>query len=123
LNISVIFFVNHILGKLRLQLKQYAEAEQVYKELLDINPENTTYYTRLAEAERHSSPSETLHMLQRYEELFPRALAPRRLQLNYATGDEFKVLVDRYLRKGNFSFYREKKLSSHMQLSNQIRFL
>jgi len=43
-------------------------------------------------------------MLQRYEELFPRALAPRRLQLNYAIGDEFKVLVDRYLRKGNFLF-------------------
>lgn len=85
-------------------MKQYTEAEQVYKELLDINPENTTYYTRLAEAERHSLPSETLHMLQRYEELFPRALAPRRLQLNYATGDEFKVLVDRYLRKGNFIF-------------------
>lgn len=84
-------------------MKQYTEAEQVYKELLDINPENTTYYTRLAEAERHSLPSETLHMLQRYEELFPRALAPRRLQLNYAAGDEFKVLVDRYLRKGNFS--------------------
>lgn len=89
-------------GKLRLQLEQYAEAEQVYKELLDINPENTTYYTRLAEAERHTSPSETLHMLQRYEELFPRALAPRRLQLNFASGDEFKVLVDRYLRRGNF---------------------
>lgn len=104
MNISVTFLVNHLLGKLRLQLKQYAEAEQVYKELLDINPENTTYYTRLAEAERHSSSSETLHMLQRYEELFPRALAPRRLQLNYAAGDEFKVLVDRYLRKGNFSF-------------------
>lgn len=108
------FLVNHLPGKLRLQLKQYAEAEQVYKELLDINPENTTYYTRLAEAERHSSPSETLHMLQRYEELFPRALAPRRLQLNYATNDEFKVLVDRYLRKGNFSFYRET--SFYMQL-------
>lgn len=41
-------------------------------------------------------------MLQRYEELFPRALAPRRLQLNFASGDEFKVLVDRYLRRGNF---------------------
>lgn len=85
-------------------MKQYAEAEQVYKELLDINPENTTYYIRLAEAEKHASPSETLHMLQRYEELFPRALAPRRLQLNYAAGDEFKTLVDRYLRRGNFSY-------------------
>lgn len=76
----------------------------MYKELLDINPENTTYYIRLAEAEKHTVPSETLHMLQRYEDLFPRALAPRRLQLNYATGVEFKTLVDRYLRRGNFFF-------------------
>ncbi|XP_076767134.1 N-alpha-acetyltransferase 15/16 isoform X1 [Xylocopa sonorina] len=92
--------VKEMYGKLRLQLKQYAEAVQVYKELLNINPENTTYYARLAEAERHTKPEETLAMLQRYEELFPRALAPRRLQLNYAIGDEFKSLVDRYLRRG-----------------------
>nr|XP_050844346.1 N-alpha-acetyltransferase 15, NatA auxiliary subunit isoform X4 [Vespula vulgaris] len=87
-------------GKLRLQLQQYAEATQVYKELLNINPENTTYYAKLAEAERHETPEDTLIMLQRYEELFPRALAPRRLQLNYATGDQFKTLVDLYLRRG-----------------------
>ncbi|CAK9804652.1 N-alpha-acetyltransferase 15, NatA auxiliary subunit [Anthophora plagiata] len=92
--------VKETYGKLRLQLKQYAEAVQVYTELLNINPENTTYYARLAEAERHTKPEETLAMLQRYEELFPRALAPRRLQLNYAVGDEFKKLVDRYLRRG-----------------------
>ncbi|XP_003703292.1 N-alpha-acetyltransferase 15/16 isoform X2 [Megachile rotundata] len=92
--------VKETYGKLRLQLKQYAAAAQVYKELLNINPENTTYYARLAEAERHANPEETLAMLQRYEELFPRALAPRRLQLNYAVGDEFKSLVDRYLRRG-----------------------
>ncbi|OAD61407.1 N-alpha-acetyltransferase 15, NatA auxiliary subunit [Eufriesea mexicana] len=92
--------VKETYGKLRLQLQQYAEAAQVYKELLNINPENTTYYARLAEAERHAKPEETLAMLQRYEELFPRALAPRRLQLNYAMGDEFKALVDRYLRRG-----------------------
>ncbi|XP_015440387.1 PREDICTED: N-alpha-acetyltransferase 15, NatA auxiliary subunit [Dufourea novaeangliae] len=92
--------VKETYGKLRLELKQYAEAVQIYKDLLNINPENTTYYTRLAEAERHATPEETLAMLQRYEELFPRALAPRRLQLSYAAGDTFKTLVDRYLRKG-----------------------
>ena len=87
-------------GKLRLELGQYAEAAQVYKDLLNINPENTTYYARLAEAERHATPDHTLCMLLRYEELFPRALAPRRLQLNYASGEKFKELVDPYLRKG-----------------------
>ncbi|XP_046747968.1 N-alpha-acetyltransferase 15, NatA auxiliary subunit [Diprion similis] len=92
--------VKETYGKLRLELEQYSEAEQVFKELLNLNPENTTYYARLAEAERHSSPEKTLEMLQRYQDLFPRALAPRRLQLNYATGETFKALVDQYLRKG-----------------------
>lgn len=94
--------VKETYGKLRLELRQYEEAAQVYKDLLNINPENTTYYAKLAEAERHTTPEDTLKMLQRFEELYPRALAPRRLQLNYATGEQFKILVDKYLRRGNF---------------------
>lgn len=94
----VIFFL--FSGKLRLELGLYAEAAQVYKELLDINPENTTYYDRLAEAQRHTCPDETLQMLKLYEDMFPRALAPRRLQLNYAVGEQFEILVDKYLRQG-----------------------
>lgn len=92
--------VKETYGKLRLELGLYAEAAQVYKELLDINPENTTYYDRLAEAQRHTCPDETLQMLKLYEDMFPRALAPRRLQLNYAVGEQFEILVDKYLRQG-----------------------
>ncbi|XP_074100455.1 N-alpha-acetyltransferase 15/16 [Cotesia typhae] len=92
--------VKETYGKLRLELQQYEEAAQVYKDLLNINPENTTYYAKLAEAERHTTPEDTLKMLQKFEELYPRALAPRRLQLNYATGEQFKILVDKYLRRG-----------------------
>lgn len=99
---NVAFCIFIAAGKLRLELGQHGEAVQVYKDLLNINPENTTYYAKLAEAERHASPEDTLRMLQRYEQLFPRALAPRRLQLNYATGDQFKQLVDQYLRKGSY---------------------
>lgn len=120
--------ISLFIGKLRLQLKQYAEAAQVYKELLNINPENTTYYARLAEAERHTKPEETLAMLQRYEELFPRALAPRRLQLNYAVGDEFKTLVDRYLRRGTiyivryiyYNYFVQKKKKKKIKFLNLI---
>lgn len=72
---------------------------------MQINPENTNYYVKLAEAERHEKDEDTLNMLQEYEEKVPRALAPRRLQLNYATGDEFKTLVDQYLRKGKSTSY------------------
>ncbi|XP_033217109.1 N-alpha-acetyltransferase 15, NatA auxiliary subunit isoform X1 [Belonocnema kinseyi] len=92
--------VKETYGKLRLELGHFAEAAQVFKELLNINPENTIYYTRLAEAQRHTCPEETLQMLKLYEDLFPRALAPRRLQLNYASGEEFEIFVDKYLRRG-----------------------
>lgn len=83
---------------------QYAEAEQEYQDLLHINPENTSYYMRLAEAQTHIKPEETLEMLEHYEGLYSRALAPRRLQLNYASGEKFKELVDRYLRKGKILY-------------------
>ncbi|XP_058789166.1 N-alpha-acetyltransferase 15, NatA auxiliary subunit [Phymastichus coffea] len=92
--------VKETYGKLRLELEQHSEAVKVYQELLQINPENVLYYKKLSEAERHKTPEETLKMLEHYESLFPRALAPRRLQLNYASGEKFKELVDRYLRKG-----------------------
>lgn len=34
-----------------------------------------------------------------YSEKYPRAMPPRRLPLNYATGGEFRNLVDKYMRK------------------------
>ena len=70
---------------------------------MQINPENTSYYKKLSEAEQHKTPDDTLKMLEHYETVFPRALAPRRLQLNYASGKKFKKLVDRYLRRGKNS--------------------
>lgn len=100
-----------MVGKLRLAMGQYAEAVLVYKDLLNINPENTTYYGKLAEAECHETPEQTLEMLQQYEELFPRSLAPRRLQLNYASGEQFKKLIDQYLRRGNYYQLNKRILS------------
>ena len=97
-------------GKLRIELGQYVEAIQVYQNLLQINPENKLYYMKLSEAERHKKPEETLLMLEHYESVFPRALAPKRLQLNYAVGEKFKELVDKYLRRGNFLFYNSRLL-------------
>ncbi|XP_012255757.2 N-alpha-acetyltransferase 15, NatA auxiliary subunit [Athalia rosae] len=92
--------VKETYGKLRLELGQYSQAGQIFGELVSLNPENTTYYARLAETKENSSPEKTLEMLQLCQQLYPRALAPRRLQLNYATGETFKTLVDQYLRRG-----------------------
>lgn len=92
--------IKETLGKLNLELKRYKEAELYYKDLLMRNPENTTYYAKLQEAEQLTTASEKLNMFSEFQELFPRALAPRRLPLTFATGEEFRILVDKYLRQG-----------------------
>ncbi|PSN43189.1 N-alpha-acetyltransferase 15 [Blattella germanica] len=92
--------INETLGKLHLELKRYKEAELYYRDLLMRNPENTMYYAKLQEAQQLSTSNEKLRMFAEFQELFPRALAPRRLPLNFASGDEFRILVDKYLRQG-----------------------
>ncbi|XP_063227902.1 N-alpha-acetyltransferase 15, NatA auxiliary subunit [Bacillus rossius redtenbacheri] len=87
-------------GTLYLAMRMFADAERVYRELLLRNPENVLYYRKLLEAQQLTAVEQRLELFQRYQELFPRALAPRRLHLNYATGEVFRKLVDKYLRQG-----------------------
>jgi hypothetical protein len=76
-----------IAGKLNLELKRYKEAELFYRDLLMRNPENTMYYAKLQEAQQLSTASEKLSMFSEFQEVFPRALAPRRLPLTFAAGE------------------------------------
>ncbi|KAK6637267.1 N-alpha-acetyltransferase 15, NatA auxiliary subunit [Polyplax serrata] len=92
--------VQENLGKLYLQLKQNKKAAKVYEELLDRNQENIYYYSQLLEACQLKSPSEKVGLFKMYQEKFPKALAPRRLPLNFMTGEEFRLMVDKYLRQG-----------------------
>lgn len=84
LKISLVYF--WFVGKLYLDLKRYSEAEDVYHQLLLRNPENTTYYMKLQEAQQLQCTDDILHLFTTYQEYFPRAQAPRRLPLNYASG-------------------------------------
>jgi peptide alpha-N-acetyltransferase len=45
------------------------------------------YYAKLQEAQQLTTSSEKLKMFSEFQELFPRALAPRRLPLTFATGE------------------------------------
>ncbi|GLG97471.1 NMDA receptor-regulated protein 1 [Gryllus bimaculatus] len=87
-------------GKLYLELGRHKDAERIYKQLLHRNPENTGYYIKLQEALQLETSMDRLRMFDEYQALYPRALAPRRLPLNYAKGDEFRLIVDKYLRQG-----------------------
>lgn len=76
-----------MLGKLYLQLKRNKEAKRVYEELLERNPENTFYYSQLLEACQLSWCSDKVELFRHYQEKFPKALAPRRLPLNFTSGE------------------------------------
>ncbi|XP_059484452.1 N-alpha-acetyltransferase 15, NatA auxiliary subunit [Neocloeon triangulifer] len=87
-------------GHLYLETGRFKDAEAIYRKLLLRNPENTEYYKLLQDALQLTNPDDKLKLFEEYREKFPRAQAPQRLPLALASGEQFKILVDRYLRKG-----------------------
>uniref|UniRef100_A0A8C6ZJJ8 N-alpha-acetyltransferase 16, NatA auxiliary subunit n=1 Tax=Nothoprocta perdicaria TaxID=30464 RepID=A0A8C6ZJJ8_NOTPE len=105
--------VEEIRGEMLLKLGRLKEAGQVYKELIERNAENWYYYEGLEKALQPSKlqhdyflPHGTLEeRLQIYEDVskrHPRAVSPRRLPLNFVSGEKFRELMDKFLRV-NFS--------------------
>ncbi|GAB1287511.1 N-alpha-acetyltransferase 15, NatA auxiliary subunit [Apodemus speciosus] len=89
-------------GELLLQLCRLEDAADVYRGLQERNPENWAYYKGL---EKALKPANMLERLKIYEEAwtkYPRGLVPRRLPLNFLSGEKFKECLDRFLRM-NFS--------------------
>lgn len=88
------------LGELNLQLKEYKKAAVYYRELIQRNPENTNYFTKLIEAKQLKEPEDIVQFYAEYAQVYPRAMPPKRLPLNYVTGEKFKCLADSYMRRG-----------------------
>nr|XP_036854502.1 N-alpha-acetyltransferase 15, NatA auxiliary subunit isoform X3 [Manis javanica] len=89
-------------GELLLQLCRLEDAADVYRGLQERNPENWAYYKGL---EKALNPANMLERLKIYEEAwtkYPRGLVPRRLPLNFLSGEKFKECLDKFLRM-NFS--------------------
>ncbi|XP_074849390.1 N-alpha-acetyltransferase 15, NatA auxiliary subunit isoform X2 [Carettochelys insculpta] len=89
-------------GELLLQLCRLEEAAEVYRGLQERNPENWAYYKGL---EKALKPANMLERLKIYEEAwtkYPRGLVPRRLPLNFLSGEKLKECLDKFLRM-NFS--------------------
>jgi len=91
-------------GKYLLELKRFAEADAVYVDLLKRNPENHEYYRQLELARLAVTESDKLKIYDEYHEKFPRAQAPKRLPLNFLSGEEFEQRLYKYItnaiRKG-----------------------
>lgn len=92
--------VNEKLGQLNLLVGSKKEAVSIYESLIKRNPENVQYYEKYFEAKDVKSEKEKLESFKKFRELYPQALCPRRLPLNSATGEDFRKLIDEYLRRG-----------------------
>lgn len=92
--------VRETLGDLYIKLKQEDKAVPIYESLIQRNPENVLYYKQYMTARRVSSPSDIVAIYREFQQQYPRALCPRRLPLDIASGDEFRVVADEYLRRG-----------------------
>ena len=75
------------------------EAEKIYTELLQRNPENHLYYHQLAVATKATSVEAKLALYKELGEKYPKAQSPQRLSLDIAQGETFKGLLDAYMKK------------------------
>lgn len=91
--------VMELRAEYHLKLLQYAEAEKVYRVLIDRNQENRAYYAGLVAALRldESQPQKCCEMYEDISKKYPRADAPRRLPLDILSGDEFRKAAHDYL--------------------------
>ena len=87
-----------ILAQLYLKLDRNLEAETEYRKLLKRNPDNRQYYLGLEEARRINNEASKLQLYAELRITFPRSTLARRIPLNYASGEHFRILVDQYLR-------------------------
>ncbi|XP_032410939.1 N-alpha-acetyltransferase 15, NatA auxiliary subunit-like [Xiphophorus hellerii] len=85
-------------GELLLKLERPEEASEIYTRLLERNPENWAYYKGLENALKPGSVEEHQKIYEESWTKFPRGLVPRRLPLNFLTGEKFRECLDIYLR-------------------------
>ncbi|CAD6197579.1 unnamed protein product [Caenorhabditis auriculariae] len=98
-------------GNLLMQLGQLDKSEQVWRSLIDRNPENNLYYDKLEECLGLQEKGNT-ERLALYDELgqkYKKASVPKRVALNLVEGEQFRErLLDwmtPFLRKGAPSLF------------------
>jgi len=91
--------VKELQASLHMELDEMKEAENIYRELLKRNPENWSYYRKVEECLKLDHEVDRSSIYEQYQSKYPNAEAPKRLPLNFTTGERFKSLVDIYLKK------------------------
>lgn len=72
---------------------EYPLATKCYEQLLRRNQENTLYYLKIKEAKQLNDDECVYNMLCGYRKKFPKALAPKRLCLTFASGIYILLII------------------------------
>jgi len=91
--------VSETKANLFCKLGRKDEAAEIYRTLLHRNPENWAYYDLLCQALNAESAEDKLKVYTEFGEAFPKSLAPKRLPLNFTSGDTFRQYADALLRQ------------------------
>ncbi|KAF8970163.1 NMDA receptor-regulated protein 1-domain-containing protein [Flammula alnicola] len=86
-----------------LTKQKVPEAEEAWRSLIEHNPDSYESYRGYLASQDIALDrpnADAVAKLQEFATQLPRATAPRRLQLNVATGDQFKDLVKAYITRG-----------------------
>ncbi|KAK3248425.1 N-alpha-acetyltransferase 16, NatA auxiliary subunit [Cymbomonas tetramitiformis] len=106
-------------GRLLQQTGNLTGAEAVYRELLEMNPDNYNYHTGLqsslgTDPGSEITPDQRATLQAAYEDLFekyPKSTGVKRIPLNFLEGDHFKAAVQsyvtRFLQKGIPSLFSD----------------
>ncbi|XP_054721181.1 N-alpha-acetyltransferase 15, NatA auxiliary subunit-like [Uloborus diversus] len=86
-------------AQLHLELQQLKDAEELFIELLNRNPENHMYYKGLEDARQAVSVDDKMAIYNEFQEKFPRSQTPQRRPLDFTSGELFKKLVGNYIQK------------------------
>ncbi|KAL7744606.1 hypothetical protein ACLKA6_017117 [Drosophila palustris] len=92
--------VRETVGDLYIKLEQQEKAVPIFESLIRRNPENVLYYEQYMAARRVTASSDIVAVYREFQSQYPRALCPRRLPLDIASGAEFREVADEYLRRG-----------------------
>ncbi|KAL1952688.1 hypothetical protein VTO42DRAFT_4451 [Malbranchea cinnamomea] len=84
-----------------LRLGRNDEAAAAYEELLERNPESSSYYDALIKAKglEGADPKARKAVYDKWAEKYPKGDAARRIPLDFLEGDDFREAADAYLQR------------------------
>lgn len=86
-------------GNSYLKMNNMERATQTYQDLIDRNADNIIYYRKLEECLKLNLLEDRAAFYKKYSEKYPRSDVPRKLPLEFLSGDEFRKSIDVYMQR------------------------